>query len=54
MIDVEAFLDEYEALCSKHGLFVEGCGCCDSPYLETVGDLSDHIAHLRAEAAEGL
>ena len=28
-----AFLREYETLCRKHGVAIEGCGCCDSPYL---------------------
>ena len=28
-----AFLEEYKALCEKHGLIVEACGCCRSPWI---------------------
>lgn len=28
------FLIELALLSKKHGLFVVGCGCCGSPYLE--------------------
>ena len=27
------FLVEYEKLCIKHEMFIEACGCCDSPFL---------------------
>ena len=48
----EAFLREYEALIRKHGVFIGGCGCCDSPFMEWFsGHPEDwtpekHIAHL--------
>jgi hypothetical protein len=47
-----AFLREYEALCQKYGLFVEACGCCDSPWIEEAdeGERAEHIAHLREQA----
>ena len=27
------FLVEYEKLCIKHEMFIDACGCCDSPFL---------------------
>lgn len=29
-----AFLDELSEVSKKHGLFIEGCGCCGSPVIE--------------------
>ena len=34
----EVFLLEYEALCRKHGIALDGCGCCGSPYLVDIED----------------
>lgn len=28
------FLKEYEKLCQKYGMGLQGCGCCGSPFLE--------------------
>lgn len=28
------FLREYRELCKKHNIFIGGCGCCNSPFLE--------------------
>jgi len=36
--NVTAFLAELAELCDRHGLTIEGCGCCDSPYLGEVLD----------------
>ena len=33
------FLVEYEKLCIKHEMFINGCGCCDSPYLDEIGNI---------------
>jgi hypothetical protein len=30
-----AFMAEYEALCRRHGLLVNSCGCCNSQWVET-------------------
>ena len=30
---VEAFLEGLQKLANDHGIAIEGCGCCDSPYL---------------------
>lgn len=30
--DYTLFLDEYELLIRKHGIFIGGCGCCNSPF----------------------
>ena len=52
------FLDEYEGLVKKHGLMIESCGCCQSPWVVTVGDdpygrppekhIADHLTSLRS------
>lgn len=31
--DVEAFREEYVALCLKHGFEIDGCGCCGSLWI---------------------
>lgn len=35
-----AFILELEALTRKHGISVDGCGCCGSPFLSTVDNPS--------------
>jgi hypothetical protein len=30
----KAFLDELTELSKKHGLIIDGCGCCGSPYFD--------------------
>lgn len=29
---LKAFLDDLAEVCNKHGLAIDGCGCCGSPY----------------------
>lgn len=29
----ELFLAELSELSKKHGLYIDGCGCCDSPFM---------------------
>lgn len=33
MVNKEAFLQELSELTKKYGVAIDGCGCCDSPYL---------------------
>lgn len=33
------FLVEYEKLCKKYKMQIRGCGCCDSPYLDEIGNI---------------
>ena len=33
MDKAKEFLKEYEKLCQKYGMGLQGCGCCGSPYL---------------------
>lgn len=32
--DIVKFLKEYQELCQKHKMGLQGCGCCGSPYLD--------------------
>lgn len=44
------FLIEYEVLCSKYKIYLDGCGCCNSPYVEDASrteDLPEHFKHLK-------
>lgn len=37
------FLDELAALTAKHGLVIEGCGCCGSPFLQRADAASTEL-----------
>lgn len=53
------FLEDYKELCEKHGLFIDACGCCRSPWVVHNNDekrstkfvpkksIEDNINHLR-------
>lgn len=48
------FLDEYKKLCLKHGVFLDACGCCNSPWVTKVdptedNELETHFKHLERE-----
>jgi len=46
------FLREYEKLCKKYGVFIDACGCCNSPWMVLAKDELDidlHIEHLIRE-----
>lgn len=52
---MDEFLREYEALCEKHGIIIDSCGCCRSPWpaildVDTDKTLADHMEHLRKQA----
>lgn len=48
-----AFLQEYAALCEKHGMCIEACGCCNSPYFSDFTDTdSVRLTHHLAEILE--
>ena len=34
------FLKEYEVLCQKYKMGLQGCGCCTSPWLNDIGDIN--------------
>ena len=34
--DKKSFLSEYNKLCKKHMFYLAGCGCCSSPYIDTL------------------
>lgn len=31
---LQAFLEDLHLLYEKHGLFIDACGCCSSPWVE--------------------
>lgn len=41
MEKIISFLKEYEEICKKYGLYIDACGCCDSPYLCSGPDVHD-------------
>ena len=47
-----AFLADLEMLYKKHDMFVSGCGCCGSPWIDTpnsagpIDSIQDAIEHL--------
>lgn len=42
-----AFLLELRDLTRKYGISIEGCGCCDSPWLEHDINLDDQAGYVR-------
>lgn len=42
-----AFLQEYEALCRKHKMYINSCGCCDIPWIAEDGAVEEAMQHLR-------
>jgi hypothetical protein len=34
MYKIKEFLKEYAEICKKYKLYIDGCGCCNSPYLQ--------------------
>lgn len=52
--EFRAFLTDYQQLVKKHRMYLDGCGCCDSPFVNTVDDdkeLKSHILHIIQVAA---
>jgi hypothetical protein len=41
----KAFLIELTALSKKHGIAVDGCGCCGSPFLNTIDSAPDEAGY---------
>ena len=37
------FLKEYQTLCQKYKMGLEGCGCCGSPFIEIDNECLHHI-----------
>lgn len=35
---IEKFLEELTELTRKHGLYIQGCGCCGSPAIRKITD----------------
>lgn len=40
---MKAFLDDLYAITLKHKVAVDGCGCCESPFLSDVSDIEDGV-----------
>ena len=34
------FLKEYEKLCQKYNMGLQGCGCCGSPFLNEIDEIN--------------
>jgi hypothetical protein len=61
MTEKEKFLTEFEVLIRKHGLIIDGCGCCDSPWIRKLEEsswidfdnaLKSYLDHLRGNNDE--
>jgi len=37
----EKFLKEYEILCKKYKIIIDGCGCCGSPFIYSEKEMQD-------------
>ena len=52
---VDAFLTELTELSKKHGIVIDGCGCCSSPYVRDEDKLNsfgygiDSTSHTKEE-----
>lgn len=40
------YLKEYESLCKKYNLTIDGCGCCGSPFIDNVKFDEDEIYEI--------
>lgn len=38
MKDAEGFLEKLTQLSKEHGIYIGGCGCCNSPFLAKESD----------------
>lgn len=49
------FLKEYKAICSKYGLVITSCSCCDGTSLSEIDskDVKDEIKHLTNKVIHG-
>lgn len=55
-VRIANFLYEYNKLITKYGIYIDGCGCCDSPFLNDIeydDDIRDHIEHLVSTDTSG-
>ena len=34
----DAYIKDFLTLCRKHRIYIQGCGCCGSPWLEDMED----------------
>ncbi len=48
------FRAEYAALCRKLHVFIGGCGCCGSPFVDCIdraptwdSEIEEHLEHIR-------
>lgn len=51
------FAEEYRILCQKYNLYVDSCGCCNSPYLSeivptTLGDIIEDLTCITPKNIE--
>lgn len=42
---IETFLSELHELSKKHGIYLNGCGCCSALYGEDGKALHSHLEH---------
>ena len=48
MTKYQAFLEDLKKVYEKHGLYIDGCGCCGSPYVEEIGPMECAINSAEA------
>jgi len=50
--NIKNFLEDLRKITIKHKLSINGCGCCGSPFLDTISDESGHYITVDGDCLE--